>query len=190
MKRVSTPTAGAAAWKIRPDGVDVHGVGDRAILWRKCLGLICSVQCPGSIVIKTFDAIRELRDAGVVVVGGFHSPMEKECLEFLLRGEQPVIVVLAKGLSRPNLAGAWRAAFDAGQLLILSPFDDTVGRTTRTTAQKRVHCLARRCHPDPACVARRQGRGDCPNHPRMRQASVHVRRRGEPEPAPTWRAAV
>jgi hypothetical protein len=50
------------------------------------------VRCSGSIVNKTFDAIRELRDAGIVVVVGFHSPMKKECLNFLLRGEQPVIV--------------------------------------------------------------------------------------------------
>jgi len=33
--------------------------------------------------MKTFDAIRELRDTGVVVAGGFHSPMERECLDFL-----------------------------------------------------------------------------------------------------------
>jgi predicted Rossmann fold nucleotide-binding protein DprA/Smf involved in DNA uptake len=137
MKRVRTPTAGAAAWKITLDGVDVHGVGDRAILRRKCLGLICSVRCPGSVVIKTFDAIRELRDAGVVVAGGFHSPMEKECLEFLLRGEQPVIVVLAKGLGRPRLSEPWRTGIDAGRLLVLAPFTDAVRRTTKAHAQAR-----------------------------------------------------
>ncbi|MFN4261778.1 MAG: DNA-processing protein DprA [Gemmataceae bacterium] len=120
----------------------MHGIGDQAILRRKCLGLICSVQCPGSVVIKTFDAIRELRDAGVVVAGGFHSPMEKECLEFLLRGEQPVIVVLAKGLGRPLLPELWRTAIDARRLLILSPFDGTVGRTTKATAQKRNEFIA------------------------------------------------
>lgn len=83
---------GAAVWTIRHADAEVHGIGDRAILKRRCLGLICSVQCPGSVVIKTFDAIRELRDVGVVIAGGYHSPMEKECLEFLLRGKQPVIV--------------------------------------------------------------------------------------------------
>lgn len=126
-----------AAWKVEHGGTDVHGLGDQSILWRNCLGLICSVQCPGSVVIQTFDAIRALRDAGVVVAGGFHSPMEKECLEFLLRGEQPVIVVQAKGLGRPRLAGPWRAAVDTGRLLILSPFDDDVRRTTKANAQTR-----------------------------------------------------
>jgi hypothetical protein len=60
----------------------LHCIGNRDILSQKCLALICSIQCLGSVVIKTFDAIRELRDAGIVVVGGFHSPMERECLDF------------------------------------------------------------------------------------------------------------
>ncbi len=128
---------GVARWKIKHGAVDVHGIGDQAILAQKCLSLICSVQCPGSVVIKTFDAIRELRDAGITVAGGFHSPMEKECLEFLLRGEQPVIAVQAKGLGRLRLPEPWRAPIDAGRLLILAPFDDDVGRTTKAHAQTR-----------------------------------------------------
>lgn len=74
-------------------------LGDRKILKRHLLGLICSIRCPGSIVIQTFDAMRALRDAGVIVVGGFHSPMERECLDILLRGSQQVIVRSTK-LSR------------------------------------------------------------------------------------------
>ena len=63
-------------WTIPHRGQTVHGLGDAGILKHSSLGLICSVKCPGSVVIKTFDAIRELRNAGVVVIGGFHSPME------------------------------------------------------------------------------------------------------------------
>jgi predicted Rossmann fold nucleotide-binding protein DprA/Smf involved in DNA uptake len=137
MKRVSSQESDTEVWTIKQGDRNVFGIGDRAIMGRKCLALICSVQCPGSVVIKTFDAIRELRDAGVVVAGGFHSPMEKECLEFLLRGEQPVIVVLAKGLNQPRLPQPWRTAIDANRLLVLSPFDASVVRTTRSTAQRR-----------------------------------------------------
>jgi hypothetical protein len=110
------------------------------------LGLICSVRCPGSIVIKTFDAVRQLRDAGVVVAGGFHSPMEKECLDFLLRGEQPVIVCPPKGLARPRLPREWRAAVDAGRLLVLSPFGLAVTRTTGAQAQARNEFVAALSH--------------------------------------------
>jgi len=64
----------------------LYAWGDAAILRNRLLGLVCSIQCPGSIVIKTLDAARALRDAGVAVIGGFHSPMEQEFLDILLRG--------------------------------------------------------------------------------------------------------
>jgi predicted Rossmann fold nucleotide-binding protein DprA/Smf involved in DNA uptake len=121
-------------------------IGSPEILRPKRLGLICSVRCPGSIVIKTFDAVRQLRDAGVVVAGGFHSPMEKECLDFLLRGRQPVIVCPPKGLARPRLPREWRAAVDAGRLLVLSPFDLAVTRTTGAQAQARNEFVAALSH--------------------------------------------
>lgn len=132
----------ATVWKIRHGDQDVYGLGDQTILQHRCLGLICSVQCPGSIVIKTFDAIRELRDAGIVVAGGFHSPMEKECLGFLLRGQQTVIVVPAKGLARTRLPASWQAAIDSGRLLLLSPFADDVRRITKANAQARNEFIA------------------------------------------------
>lgn len=120
----------------------IYGIGDRDLLKGKCVGLICSVKCPGSIVIRTFDAIRELRDAGVVVACGFHSPMERECLDFLLRGKQPIIVCAGKGLGRPRLPTAWREAIDAGRLLLVTPFDDSIRRTSKLYAQIRNQFVA------------------------------------------------
>ncbi len=115
----------------------IYGLGDRAILNQKCLGLICSVQCLGSVVIKAFDAIRELRDAGVIVAGGFHSPMEQECLQFLLRGKQPIIVCPAKHPSGARLPADWRGAIDAGRLLVVSPFGGSQRRATKFLAHSR-----------------------------------------------------
>jgi hypothetical protein len=67
-------------------------IGDVKILNTPLLGLLCSIRCPGRVIVQTYDLARALRDAGVPVIGGFHSPMEKECLDFLLRGKQPVVV--------------------------------------------------------------------------------------------------
>ena len=64
-------------------------IGDVKILSNPLLGLLCSIRCPGRVIVQTYDLARALRDAGVSVIGGFHSPMEKECLDFLLRGKQP-----------------------------------------------------------------------------------------------------
>jgi predicted Rossmann fold nucleotide-binding protein DprA/Smf involved in DNA uptake len=120
----------------------LHGEGRKSILREPALGLICSVQCPGSVVIKTFDAVRELRDAGIVMAGGFHSPMENDCLDFLLRGIQPVIVCPGKGLAHVRVPQEWSAGIAAGRLLLLSQFDDTVQRTTTALAQARNELVA------------------------------------------------
>lgn len=115
----------------------IHAIGNREILAVPIVGLICSVQCPGSIVIKTFDAIRELRDAGITVAGGFHSPIERECLDFLLRGKRPVVVCPAKGLSHQRLPASWREAIDGGRLLLVTTLDESVNRTTSAQAKVR-----------------------------------------------------
>lgn len=120
----------------------LHGRGKRDLLSQRSLGLICSVQCPGSVVSRTFDAMRELRDAGIMVAGGFHSPMEKECLGFLFRGDQPVILCAARGIDKARMPPAWRERIDAGRLAVVSPFGGAVGRPTSAQAQTRNELIA------------------------------------------------
>jgi predicted Rossmann fold nucleotide-binding protein DprA/Smf involved in DNA uptake len=112
----------------------IYAMGDLGVLRHQRLGLICSVRCPGSIVIKTYDAIRELRDIGMIVAGGFHSPMEHECLDILLRGSQPVILCPAKGLDGQPVGQECRRAVEEGRLLLLSAFGSEVKRTTAARA--------------------------------------------------------
>ncbi len=120
----------------------LNSIGEVAILHRGVLGFMCSVQCPGSIVIQTLDAIRELRQARVPVIGGFHSPMEHECLDILLRGRQPVVLCLARGLAGLRIDGQVRRAVEEGRLLILSPFPDHIERSNVAQAVKRNHMVA------------------------------------------------
>lgn len=68
--------------------------------------------------------------------------MEKECLEFLLRGKQPVIVVLAKTLTHLRLPKLWKESIDAGRLLLISPLGQDVRRTTKETAFRRNQFIA------------------------------------------------
>lgn len=120
----------------------LHAMGDAAILRNRLLGLVCSIQCPGSIVIQTLDASRALRDAGVAAIGGFHSPMERECFDILLRGDQPVVLCPARGLAGLRIGQTARRALDEGRLLVLSPFDKSVRRTTATQAVRRNDLVA------------------------------------------------
>src|SRR5689334_19878139 len=66
--------------------------GNPALLHRKPLvALFCSVQCSEPVILQTYDLAHALCEAGVTVISGFHSPMEKECLAMLLQERSPTI---------------------------------------------------------------------------------------------------
>lgn len=134
--------------KILPDRLGEHApgclytMGEIAILQQRLLGLVCSIQCPGSIVLKTFDTIRTLKDAGIAVAGGFLSPMEQDCLDILLRGKQPIILCPARRVKGMRLGPKVRQAIDEGRLLVLSMFDDSIQHTTAAQAIQRNNLVA------------------------------------------------
>lgn len=117
-------------------------LGAPHVLDNRLIGLICSVECPGSIVLKTFDAIRLLRDQGAAVIGGFHSPMERECLDLLLRGIQPVVICAARRLAGLRIGTQARKALRQGRLLVLSAFGDKTRRVTSARAVLRNDLVA------------------------------------------------
>ena len=123
-------------------GDGLHVIGNRAILQLPLTALFCSNRCPGDIIIRTYDIARAMRDAGVPVIGGFHTPMEKECLRLLLRGSQPVVVCSARGIQNMGLPREWRPALDDGRLLILSPFPPSQHRPTAKLAARRNELVA------------------------------------------------
>ncbi len=97
----SVPASASPALARAPHDLEqrtLWAIGDAQILNVGLLALFCSVRCPGDLILKTYDLARTLRDAGVPVIGGFHSPMEKECLRLLLRGQQPVVVCPARNI--------------------------------------------------------------------------------------------
>ena len=96
--------------------------GNLSLLDEPLTALFCSQRCPGDLILKTYDLARAMRDAGVPVIGGFQTPMERECLRLLLRGRQPVVVCPARGIDNMRVPRDWRAAIDDGRLLVLSPF--------------------------------------------------------------------
>jgi len=104
--------------------------------------LFCSVRAPGRAVLQAQETAHALRDRGLTVISGFHSPLEKECLRILLKGGQPVIYCLARGLENMRLPRNLRQALDAGRLLILSPFADRPRRLTAASARRRNDLVA------------------------------------------------
>ncbi len=116
--------------------------GSVEILEQPRTGFFCSTQCPGSVILKTFDAITAMRNRGEIVIGGFHSPMEWECLGILLRGRQPVIWVPARSIEAMHLKPELEPAFKGGRLLILSPFGPKQRRITAELADQRNRFVA------------------------------------------------
>lgn len=121
-------------------------IGNREILNHSLLGFFCSAKCPGDVILRTYDVARALRDGGVPVIGGFHSPMEKECLDLLLRGKQPIVICPARGIQRMRIPAAWRTAIEENRLLIASPFEEKYSRATVPLAEQRNRFCAALAH--------------------------------------------
>ena len=107
--------------------------GNVRLLEERLTALFCSQRCPGDLILKTYDLARAMRDTRVPVIGGFQTPMEKECLRLLLRGSQPVVICPARGIDNMRVPRDWRTAMEEDRLLILSPFSSKVRR--RPTAE-------------------------------------------------------
>lgn len=117
-------------------------LGNLELLRRPGLGLFCSIRCPGKVILELYDLARALRDAGVPVISGFHTPMEKECLKLLLRGTQPVLVCPARGIPTRRIPAAVKAGLADSRVLYLSPFDETLRRPTADLAGERNRFVA------------------------------------------------
>lgn len=115
----------------------VEAVGSRDLLVMRKLGVFCSIECPGELILRTYDLARLLANIGHwAVIGGFQSPIEQEFLIALLRGTTPAIVCPARTLHATSLE-PYRQAIDQGRLLLLSPFASHERRMTRQTCDRR-----------------------------------------------------
>ena len=116
--------------------------GNLSLLDEPLTALFCSNRCPGDLILKTYDLARAMRDAGVPVIGGFQTSMERECLRLLLRGNQPVVVCPARSIDNMRIPREWRPALNDGRLLVLSPFPSTIRRPTIKLAAQRNELVA------------------------------------------------
>ncbi|MBN8574772.1 MAG: DNA-processing protein DprA [Candidatus Kapaibacterium sp.] len=93
---------------------------------------LCSRTVPASAVLACYDWAIQQREQGHCVISGFHSPIEKDVLHYLLKGTQPIIVVLARGF-KETMNHEFIKPLEQGKLLIISPFDAQVKRITSRT---------------------------------------------------------
>lgn len=126
-------------------------LSNRDLLANPRLALFCSVRCPGKLILKTYDLTRALRDVNVTVIGGFHSPMEQECLRLILRGASPVILCPARSIQGMRVPPTWSEPLARQRMLVASPFPSSERRTTRELAERRNAFVA--THADALFIA-------------------------------------
>jgi predicted Rossmann fold nucleotide-binding protein DprA/Smf involved in DNA uptake len=117
-------------------------LGNPALLHQPLIGLLCSRRVPPPLAEHALVWARSARDLRFPVVGGFLSPVERECLEVLLLGTQPVVVCLARGLASTRIPARWRVPLDRGRLLLVTPFADDVVQLSAATAEARNRLVA------------------------------------------------
>jgi hypothetical protein len=110
--------------------------GNTDILNVPKVAFLCSQKCPADVVLKSYDWAKAQRLSGNCVVCGNHSQIEKDVFDILLKGAQPLILVLARGMKTRWEPEIERAVSD-NRLLVISPFGQSVTRVSRDTAEKR-----------------------------------------------------
>ncbi|NDJ19881.1 DNA-processing protein DprA [Myxacorys almedinensis] len=112
----------------------------------KVVALFCSIKCPGDLILKTYDLAQSLRDAGIPVISGFHTPIEQDCLKILLRATQPIIYCPARSIHNIRLSSEQKQAIGENRLLLISPFNASYPRATPELAAKRNEMIGAIAH--------------------------------------------
>lgn len=114
----------------------VDHIGNIELLELQKTAFLCSREIPASVVLKCYDWAIAQREQGKCIIGGFHSKIEKDVLHYLLKGGQPIIVAMARGLKK-RIEPELKSELEKGRLLIVSPFEKEIKRITTETAMIR-----------------------------------------------------
>jgi len=127
---------------------NVQVLGDERMLTQvdsgalRSLAILASTSCSDSIKNSCLNFIHRISDSGVVLLGGFHSPVEKCCLEAALKENLRIVIWLARSLNPSRLPPSWLRGVISGQLVIVSAHNQGQKRPTIATAQFRNRCVA------------------------------------------------
>jgi len=117
-------------------------IGDSGLLNESLFALFCSVRCPVSIILKTYDLAQILKDKHISVISGFHSPVEKEVLVTLLHGNSAIVICPARSIQNMRVPADWKKPIEQQRLLIVSPFAENQPRATQEMAALRNQLVA------------------------------------------------
>lgn len=105
--------------------------GNKDLLKLSKTAFLASSTIPVDMVLKCYDWAVKMRDEGQCVISGFSSRLEKDVWRFLVKGQQPIILVLARAMYK-TIPTDLQPLLDSGRLLIISTSSSS--RQSRTTA--------------------------------------------------------
>jgi hypothetical protein len=123
---------------------EIQMLGNAALMELPKTAFLSSRKVRPDAVLRCYDWAAKMRDEGRCVIGGFQSPLERDVLKFLFRGESPIVMVLARAMWR-TVPTEYRDAVNVGRMLVVSPFSQRVIRVSIATAAVRNEYVLDNC---------------------------------------------
>lgn len=114
--------------------MEVQYLGNEELLKLPKTAFLASKTIPPDMVLKCYDWAVKMTEEGQCVISGFSSHLEREVLHFLMKGKQPIILVLARQLYH-DMPPELQRLLDDNRLLIIS--------VSKAVRQSKVTALAR-----------------------------------------------
>ena len=120
-----------------PTLTELHAIGNPNLLHLPLTALFCSRKCTGEAILKAYDLACELRDKETPVISGFHTPVEKDMLDILLKRKGPIVWCPARGLEGIKLSKQIRSCIDQSRMLVISRFAANSKRIEAKNSEER-----------------------------------------------------
>ena len=114
--------------------VHTQYLGNQELLKLQKTAFLASSNIASETVLRVYDWATEMRSRGECVISGFKSKLEQDVLHFLLKGSQPIILVLARRMYKV-IPEELQEALNQNRLLIVSV--SNAARQSKDTAMIR-----------------------------------------------------
>lgn len=114
--------------------VHTQYLGNQELLKLQKTAFLASGNIASEAVLRVYDWATEMRSRGECVISGFNSKLEQDVLHFLLKGSQPIILVLARRIYKV-IPKELQEALAQNRLLIVSV--SNAARQSKDTAMVR-----------------------------------------------------
>lgn len=115
--------------------MQIEYLGNQGLLSLHKTAFLCSRVVSSRAILPCYDWATQMIDKKEIVISGFQSKIEKDVLHFLLKGKNPIIVVIARKMYK-EFPEEFIEPISAGRMLIVSIAPNSV-RVSKMTARYR-----------------------------------------------------